>query len=67
MELILYSTGCPKCRMLEAALKKKDASYEKCEDVQAMIDMGLSEAPVLKVDGKVLSYNDAMKFVMEEM
>lgn len=67
MKVILYSTGCPKCRMLEAALKKKDISYEKCEDVQAMIDMGLSEAPALNIDDKILTYTDAMKRVMEEM
>lgn len=67
MELVLYSTGCPKCRVLEAALNKKNVSYEKCEDVQTMIDMGLAEAPVLKIDDKILSYNEAMKYVMEEM
>lgn len=67
MKLILYSTNCPKCRMLEAALKNKKASYEKCEDVQTMINMGLMEAPALMVDGNILSYSDAMKYVMEEM
>ena len=32
-----------------------------------MIDMGLSEAPALKIDDKILTYTDAMKCVMEEM
>ena len=67
MDIILYSTDCPKCRVLEAALKKKGASFEKCNDVQTMIDLGFMEAPVLRVDEKVLSYKEAMKFVMEEM
>ena len=67
MRIVLYSTGCPKCRMLEAALKNKKASYEICDDIDKMLALGFMEAPLLQIDNKVLPYKEAMKFVMEEM
>lgn len=65
--MILYTTHCPRCRVLENALSSKGLSYETCEDVQKMLDLGLTEAPALDVDGKVLNYSEAMKYIMEEM
>lgn len=64
-KIILYSTGCPKCRVLEAALKRKSVVFEHCSDVNKMIELGFKEAPVLQVGDKMLSYNEGMKYVME--
>lgn len=63
--MTLYTTHCPRCRVLEAALKSKDIPYDICEDVDTMESLGFTEAPMLEVGGKYLNYTDAMKFIME--
>lgn len=63
--MVLYTTHCPRCRALEAALKSKNIPYETCEDVDKMIELGFVSAPVLEIDGKYLKYDEAMKHVME--
>lgn len=63
--MVLYTTHCPRCRALEAALKSKNIPYETCEDVDKMIELGFMSAPVLEIDGKYLKYDEAMKHVME--
>ena len=63
--MVLYTTHCSRCRVLEAALKSKNISYETCEDVDKMVELGFMSAPVLEIDGKYLKYDEAMKHVME--
>lgn len=65
--MTLYTTHCPKCRILEAGLKSKNAMYEVCEDVHKMEELGFMSAPVLEVNGRYLPYDEAMKYVMEEI
>lgn len=64
-KIVLYTTGCPKCRTLEAAMKRKEMQYETCGDVNKMIELGFMEAPILQIGEKMLPYNEAMKYVME--
>ena len=65
--MTLYTTHCPRCRVLEAALASKGAAYDTCDDAQKMIELGFTEAPVLEVGDRRLSYAEAMKYVMEEL
>lgn len=65
--MTLYTTHCSRCRVLEAALKNKNVTYETCEDVDKMEELGLMAAPALEVNGKLLQYDEAMKYVMEEI
>ena len=39
----------------------------KFEDIDKMEELGLMAAPALEVDGKLLQYDEAMKYVMEEI
>lgn len=61
----LYSTHCPKCRVLETKLKQKNVQYEECNDVDEMLSKGLASAPYLEVDGKLLDFGKAVKWVNE--
>lgn len=63
--MVLYTTHCSRCRVLEAALKNKNIPYEVCEDVDVMENLGFTSAPVLEVNGEYLPYDAAMKYVME--
>lgn len=61
--ITLYTTGCPKCRILTKKLKDKNIAYMEVTDVDEMLKMGMSEVPVLEVDGKRMSFGEAVKWV----
>lgn len=63
----LYSTHCPQCIMLENLLKQKKVAYELVkttpEEVKAM---GFNAVPLLDVDGKIMTFNDARTWVTKQ-
>jgi glutaredoxin len=63
MELIMYTTGCPKCKVLASKLNAKGVEYETCTDTSVMESKGIETLPVLSVDGKLLEFSDAVKWV----
>ena len=65
-KITLYTTHCPKCRILESKLKQKNIEFEICEDVDKMREMGVLSVPVLQVDGNKMSYYDAVQFINQK-
>ena len=63
MNVIMYSTGCPKCKILKKKLDEKKVVYEEETDVEKMKSKGIDRVPVLEVDGKLFSYSEAVKLV----
>lgn len=63
MEIVLYSTHCPKCKVLEMKLKQKNLSYTEVDDVDTMLNKGIKAAPYLEVDGELMDFNTAVKWV----
>ena len=62
----LYTTDCPKCKVLEAKLDAKGVEYVKETDLDSMINLGFMSAPVLKVEeSKYLPFAEAIKWVNE--
>lgn len=61
--IILYSNGCPKCRVLEAKLTAKNIDYIKNENVSEVADMGFQSLPILKVGDSYLSFVEANAWV----
>ena len=61
-KVILYTTHCPMCKALKMRLDKNSIEYEICEDVDLMISKGFSRAPVLEVNGNVLTLKEAMQW-----
>lgn len=65
MKVIIYTTDCPQCKVLESLLKRNNIEFEKCEDVDKMLSMGMLSAPNLEVDGTIINYQQALKWVNE--
>ena len=65
MNVTLYSTNCPRCRVLEIKLKQKNIEYHVVNDVDKMVDLGMTEAPQLEVDGVRMNFSEAIKWVNE--
>ncbi len=61
--IVLYSNGCPKCRVLETILTAKNVNYVKNENVSEVADMGFQSLPILKVDDNYLSFVEANSWV----
>lgn len=64
--IILYSTNCPRCNVLEEKLKVKNIDFVINNDVDKMIDLGIMSAPVLSVDDKLLQFKEAIDWVNEQ-
>lgn len=63
--VILYSTNCPKCQVLEKKLRDKGIEFRVETDVDVMIEKGYLMAPVLVVDGKEYEFGEAVTWVNE--
>ena len=63
--LRLYTTGCPQCRVLEKKLEVAGIEYETINDLGLMQQLGLASAPVLEVNGKFLTFAQAIEWVKE--
>lgn len=63
MNIILYSTGCPRCKTLSMLLYKKHIQYTINSDIQTMENLGILSVPVLSVDGQLMPYNEAVQWV----
>lgn len=66
MDVIFYSSHCPRCYVLETKLKQKNISYTECNDVDVMVSKGLTNAPALEVDGVVMEFSEAVNWVKEQ-
>jgi glutaredoxin-related protein len=63
MNVILYSTKCPKCNVLETKLKEKNIDYKEVNDVDIMQAKGFEFMPMLEVDGIVYDFKEAVKWI----
>lgn len=62
----LFSTGCPKCTILKKKLAQKGIEYTEVNDIQQMLDMGLQSVPWLEVDGQMMNFDQANKWINEQ-
>lgn len=65
MEVILYTTFCPKCRVLEAKLKQKGIEYQEITDVDIMTEKGFMSVPMLEVDGLTMNFAQSNTWINE--
>lgn len=61
--IVLYSTGCSACNTLKLMLKNAGIEYTENNNIDEMLALGISQVPVLSVDGKLMSYDNAKIWV----
>ena len=64
--ITLYTTHCPKCKVLENKLNKKNIEYKVCEDIEIIQNKNIISFPALEIDNKILSFRDAVNWVNEQ-
>jgi len=63
--VVLYSTNCPKCKVLTAKLQQKNINYTEVNDVDLMQSKGFTAVPMLEVDGVIYDFKEAVKWIGE--
>lgn len=65
-EITLYTTHCPKCKILQKKLSDKNVTFKSIENVQE-IQKVTTKVPVLVIkdqnENKTLDYYEAIKYV----
>ena len=62
-ELILYTTHCPKCKVIEEKLKAKNVNFNIVDNVEELTKLGFTSFPMLKVGDQILDFINANKYV----
>jgi len=65
VKAVLYSTGCPRCKVLKQKLDKEGVEYEVCEDIEKMKSMGIMSVPLLVVGDERYQFSDAIQKIQE--
>lgn len=66
MKVTLFSTQCPKCKILERRLKEMNIQFELLEGEEAvniMLDNGFKSAPVLSANGEMMDFSKAIEWI----
>ena len=63
-QVVLYSNHCVHCKVLEDLLKKHNIKYSVVDDVNTMLNLGLTHMPVLEIDGKFMQFKDAYNYII---
>lgn len=61
--VVLYSTDCPRCKVLKQKLDEKNIEYTINDNVNDMIRLGLTQAPALGVDDDIKDFQGAVEWV----
>lgn len=64
-KIILYSNNCPCCKVLKTKLDEKKIEYETVSELSLILSKGIQTVPVLEIDGQMLNFKDAVKWVNE--
>ena len=64
--IIIYTTAtCPRCQVLKTKLAQKGIPYEEFTDEDKMIEMGIQTVPIMSVDGRLMDFSEAIKYINE--
>ena len=61
--ITLFSTNCPRCRVLETKLNNADISYQIENDMTEVINAGFMTAPILKVNNQYYDFKTATEWI----
>lgn len=65
LNVVLYSTGCPQCQVLETLLHQAKIQFTVCNDEAKMNEIGLKSVPSLDVDGNKMNMLQAFNWIKE--
>ena len=61
--VIMYTTHCPQCKVLEKMLNDKKIEYTQITDIDAMKSKGIQSVPYLEVEGELKNFKESMEWI----
>lgn len=61
--VIMYTTHCPQCKVLEKMLNDKKIEYTQITDIDIMKSKGIQSVPYLEVDGELKNFKESMEWI----
>lgn len=65
----LFSTNCPKCKVIGLKLNQKKIEFEIITDTETVVNVGkehgILSAPILQVDDRYMDFTQALKYINE--
>lgn len=61
--ITVYTTHCPKCKVIETKLKAKNMDYVEVTDMNEIAKLGFQSVPVVKVDGTIMDFAEANQWI----
>lgn len=61
--ITLFSTNCPKCKVLEKKLNDKKIEYKTETDIDKMFELDITQVPMLMIDDKLYDFSKAVEWV----
>lgn len=65
-QIIFYTIHCPNCNALQRMLDAKGIKYTTNTNADEMRALGMKSAPGLMVNGQLMSFNEARKWLKEQ-
>ncbi len=69
MNVTMYGTHCSQCNVMEAKLKKAGIPFNYIDDEDTVVKFGrehnISMMPIVVVDGNVMNYSEALRWIKE--
>lgn len=63
---VLYSTGCPKCKILKKKLDEKGVEYSEVNDMDEMLELDIDAVPVLIDGNNRMEFKEALDWVKNQ-
>lgn len=63
MKVIMYTTHCPQCKVLEKMLNDKKIEYTQITDIDIMKSKGIQSVPYLEVEGELKNFKESMEWI----
>ena len=67
MEITLFTTHCPRCKVLAKKLEQKGLKYNEVTDVEYMQELGFTTTPMLAVDCDIMDFKEAVDWLNTEV
>lgn len=61
--IILYSTDCPRCKLVKQMLDVHNIPYTEIVNKQVILDKDFDSVPMMDVDGKIMDYSGILTWL----
>ncbi len=65
MIVVYTQPNCGKCKVLKAKLAQKGIDYAESQDEELMQSLGIASTPAMQVEDKLLTFEEAIKYINE--